>query len=649
MDSAGNVYVAERNNHTIRKITPAGLVSTLAGAAGLANNTDGAGAAARFSSPVGVAVDSAGNVYVADAGNNTIRKINSGGVVSTLAGAARQAGITDGPGTAARFNGPSSVAVDSAGNLYVADLSNHTLRKVTPGGVRVAAGSGAFMQANFVTHISPGPAGEFGQTVSFTVGNDTNAFFSVQPAIAANGTLTFTPAAGKTGTATVTVTAVDSGPGTAPSVNTSAPKTFLITVAPNAAPSVTFAQQTVAVAQTAGAQTLATFATFSPGPAYEASQTNNGYTVTVDNPALFTAGGAPALANNGTLTFTPASSQSGSATVTVVVQDNGGTAGGGVDKGTNQFTVTVVASPFVATTEAQVTTILAPAQNSPTILLDRAVVLDSPISIRSILKLYASPRAALRGRFDVGNGGEVELVDSRLPELSIFVGDGGRISGEGEVEELTLQFGATYDSGASPGTITAGSGTWAGGAAYDWEINNASGAPGTTDLFVVNNALTVTATPASRFIVRVKSLTAANAPGLLAGFDPQQSYAWTIAQAGSVVGFNASAFTVDATGFANPTAGGTFGIRLNGGNVEVTFTPAPPRLLITRATGNVTVKWADTLAPFSLESTATPQLPASWASVSGTFTFSNGTNSIVVPTLPIPSAGARQFFRLQGF
>ncbi len=501
-----------------------------------------------------------------------------------------------------------------------------------------------------MTGISPGPASESGQTVSFTVGNDTNAFFSVQPAIAANGTLTFTPAPGKTGTATVTVTAVDSGPGTAPSVNTSAPKTFLITVVPNAAPSVTFAQQTVAVAQTAGAQTLATFATFSPGPSYETNQTLVGYTVTVDNPALFTAGGAPALANNGTLTFTPASSQSGSATVSVVAQDNGGTAGGGVDKGTNQFTVTVVASPFVATTEAQVRTILVTARPVITILLDSTVVLDSPILIHMThLQLLASVRAALSGLFEVGNGGEVELVDSRLRELSIFVGDGGRISGEGEVEALTLQFGATYDSGASPGTITAGSGTWAGGAAYDWEINNASGAPGTTDLFVVNNALTVTATPASRFIVRVKSLTAANAPGLLAGFDSQQSYAWTIAQAGSVVGFNASAFTVDATGFANPTAGGTFGIQLNGGDVQVTFTPAPPRLLITRATGNVTVKWADTLAPFSLESTATPQLPASWTSVSGTFTFSNGTNSIVMPTLPIPSAGARQFFRLNSF
>jgi hypothetical protein len=140
---------------------------------------------------------------------------------------------------------------------------------------------------------------------------------------------------------------------------------------------------------------------------------------------------------------------------------------------------------------------------------------------------------------------------------------------------LVVQAGGKVSPGASPGTITAGSGTWAGGGSYDWDINNASGATGTTDLLVFTNALTVTATTADRFTVRVKTLTASNQPGLLPGFDPLSSYTWTIAQAGSVAGFAANAFTLDTSGFANPAAGGTFALQLSGGLLQVKFTPAP--------------------------------------------------------------------------
>jgi len=135
VDSAGNVYVAEIGNHTIRKITPAGVVTTLAGTAGTAGSADGTGAAALFRGPAGVAVDSAGNVYVADTNNHTIRKITPAGVVTTLAGTAGTTGSADGTGAAASFLGPAGLAVDSAGNLYVSDNGNHTIRKITPAGV----------------------------------------------------------------------------------------------------------------------------------------------------------------------------------------------------------------------------------------------------------------------------------------------------------------------------------------------------------------------------------------------------------------------------------------------------------------------------------------------------------------------------------
>ncbi|HEX8280021.1 MAG TPA: tetratricopeptide repeat protein, partial [Chthoniobacterales bacterium] len=134
LDRAGNLYVADYANHTVRKITPAGIVSTLAGLADEHGSNDGVGAAARFNHVHGVAVDGEGTVYAADFGNHTIRKITAAGTVTTLAGLAQNPGSADGTGAAARFCAPYSVDVDEQGNVYVADTSNQTIRKITPAG-----------------------------------------------------------------------------------------------------------------------------------------------------------------------------------------------------------------------------------------------------------------------------------------------------------------------------------------------------------------------------------------------------------------------------------------------------------------------------------------------------------------------------------
>nr|WP_082855846.1 hypothetical protein [Mucilaginibacter sp. L294] len=129
IDATGNIFVADLGNNIIRKITPAGVVSSFAGN-GSSGSGDGTGSAATFSGPAGIAMDANGNFYVTDSNNNLIRKITPAGVVTTVAGN-RVGAYTNGIGTATSFNKPTGIAFDAAGNMYVAEAANNAIRKIT--------------------------------------------------------------------------------------------------------------------------------------------------------------------------------------------------------------------------------------------------------------------------------------------------------------------------------------------------------------------------------------------------------------------------------------------------------------------------------------------------------------------------------------
>lgn len=148
VDSGGTVYVADTGNNTIRKITLDGTVTTLAGKAGQSGSLDGPGSAARFLAPMAIAVDVRGNVYVAEFADDTIRKIGPDGMVTTLAGSPGNPGSQDAAGDNAHFRNPWAVAVDGGGNVFVADRSNFTIRQVTPDGLVVTLAGSALSPGN---------------------------------------------------------------------------------------------------------------------------------------------------------------------------------------------------------------------------------------------------------------------------------------------------------------------------------------------------------------------------------------------------------------------------------------------------------------------------------------------------------------------
>ncbi len=170
-DASGNLYIPDINNNEIRVISPAGVVGTFAGT-GFQGATDGPAAMATFNQPSGIAIDPSGNIFVSDTYNNKIRKITPAGVVSTISGTGAT-GATNGAGNVATFNHPQGIVVDSAGDLLVSDQFNQLIRKVTPTGVTsTIAGTGATGAAD-----GPGASATFNQPTGISV--DSNGIIYV--------------------------------------------------------------------------------------------------------------------------------------------------------------------------------------------------------------------------------------------------------------------------------------------------------------------------------------------------------------------------------------------------------------------------------------------------------------------------------------
>lgn len=213
---SGNLYVADQSNRRIRQITlsPNVVVSTIAGT-GVAGAVNGAGSSATFDAPTGVCTDASGNVYVADQNNNMIRKITTAGVVSTYAGSGTS-GNTNGTGTAAQFDSPTGVSADLSGNIYVADYSNHKIRKIDPSTVvTTLAGFPGFGYTNGNTSVAQfyGPIGisSFTGGILYVADRFNNSIRMISPCTAPNA-----PSASSTATSvcigqSTTLTATGTG------------------------------------------------------------------------------------------------------------------------------------------------------------------------------------------------------------------------------------------------------------------------------------------------------------------------------------------------------------------------------------------------------------------------------------------------------
>jgi trimeric autotransporter adhesin len=320
VDAAGNVTVADTDNHRIRKITAAGVVTTLAGS-GTPGFAEGTGAAAQFSAPYATAADAAGNVYVADSGNHRIRKISPAGVVTTLAGTGTQ-GFLNGTAAAAQFSNPNSVAVDAAGNLYVTEDGYKAVRKLSLlGGVSVSdADSATLTVALSVSRGTLTTTLTDGATVSTGALGSASLTLSGTPTQlnAALLALTYRGTANTTGADTLTVTVSD---GTTPVTSTAAVTVSAVNDAPSFA----------AIAVSGTEDTTLTFTAENFTAAYTDAESTALASITVATlPATgtlklsgtnVTASQVIPAANLGNLTYVPVANENGAKTFTVTASD----------------------------------------------------------------------------------------------------------------------------------------------------------------------------------------------------------------------------------------------------------------------------------------------------------------------------------------
>ncbi|HEY3760175.1 MAG TPA: C10 family peptidase [Verrucomicrobiae bacterium] len=213
VDGSGNIYIADEGNSQIRELSPFGgswYGTTLAGLAGTAGSQDGSSADATFSGPIGITMDSFGNLYVADSDNNLIRELvsnNGDWTVSTIAGSANVTGSTDGTGSAALFNGPTGIAIDQSGDLYVVDSGNATIRRLTVNDTNWTSFTAAGVALN------TGSADGVGTTVRFKAPNSIaiDTYTNVYISDSANGTIRGTPLFATSVPAVVQLTRKSSG------------------------------------------------------------------------------------------------------------------------------------------------------------------------------------------------------------------------------------------------------------------------------------------------------------------------------------------------------------------------------------------------------------------------------------------------------
>ncbi len=382
--------------------------------------------------------------------------------------------------------------------------------------------------ANWATGISAGPPNESSQTVTFHVSNNNSSLFSAPPAISSNGTLTYTPATNANGSATVTVYLQDNGGTANGGSDTSASQTFTITVTPVNQPPTLNTIGNVTVNENSGLQTV-NLGGISVGPTNEVGQTLT-VTATSSNPSLipdptvnYTSPDA-----TGPLTFTPVTNEFGTATITVVVHDNGGTANGGVDSVTNTFTVTVNMVNHQPTLNAisnlnlvenwslqtvNLFGITPGPTNESSQTLTIAAISDNPSLVPNPMVNYTNPSMTGSLTFTPATN------SFGTATITVVVQDNGGTA-NGGIDSFTNTFAVTLQGMTN---------YWYGGSNLTVNIFDATGGPGAgysqTNYLGV---LDVPATSTNPFTIHLASFNGGS-PGPAANFNNNSNYTWTIA------------------------------------------------------------------------------------------------------------------------